>query len=45
MISAFRYMDTLEAFAALIMIALVGFLFTKIAGLVRKRILFWHLES
>jgi len=45
MISAFRYMDTLEAFATLIMIALIGFLFTKLADLVRKKILFWHVES
>jgi ABC-type nitrate/sulfonate/bicarbonate transport system permease component len=45
MISAFRYMDTLEAFASLIMIALIGFLFTKLAGFVRSKILFWHIES
>lgn len=45
MISAFRYMNTLEAFAALIMIALIGYLFSNLAVLIRKRILFWHLEG
>ncbi len=42
MISAFRYMDVLEAFAALIMISIFGFLFSKLGVVIRNRLLFWH---
>ncbi len=45
MISAYRYMETLEAFASLIMIAIAGFLFTKLGILIRNKLLFWHTEN
>jgi ABC-type nitrate/sulfonate/bicarbonate transport system permease component len=45
MISAYRYMETVEAFASLIMIAIVGFLFTKLGMLIRNSVLFWHSSS
>ena len=45
MISAYRYMDTLEAFAALIMVAILGFLFTKLGIMVRNKVLFWYVTG
>ena len=45
MISAYRYMDILEAFSSLTMIALMGLVFGKLGILVRKRLLFWYRES
>jgi len=42
MISAFRYMNVLEAFASLIMISLLGFLFSKLGIVIRNRVLFWY---
>lgn len=43
MISAFRYMNVLEAFASLIVISLFGFLFSKLGIMIRNRLLFWHI--
>ncbi len=45
MISAYRYMNTLDAFAALITIAVIGFLFTQLGVFIRNRILSWHIEA
>lgn len=45
MISSFRYMDTLKAFAALITIAIIGSVFTKVGLLIRNKLLFWHIEE
>jgi ABC-type nitrate/sulfonate/bicarbonate transport system permease component len=45
MIKAMRFADSRGVFAAIVEIALVGYLLVKLMGAARRRLLIWHPEA